>query len=227
MSTLKTSNIQVGQSTSATNNFTVSTDANGGLILARGNQGATTQNIVTVASNGIVNFPVGSTVQGVSAQRLELRAPVLASNRTVDFTFIPDWAKRITVLFASISTNSTFPVIVQLGDSSGVKTTGYLGSYSFVSSGGGNEAAVLSSGFGLSFNSGAADIRHGTMTLVSLGTDGVSWVASATSALSNGASVGSGAGSVALTTRLTTVRVTTTGTTDAFDSGSLSILIEG
>jgi hypothetical protein len=52
--TLKTDLYQVGVSLSATNNFTFSTDGAGGMKLARGNPGATTQDIFAVDSAGYV-----------------------------------------------------------------------------------------------------------------------------------------------------------------------------
>lgn len=60
MSTLKINRAQFGQSGTATNNFTLTAEAaDGTLKLARGNTGATTQDIITVASDGKVNFPAG------------------------------------------------------------------------------------------------------------------------------------------------------------------------
>lgn len=60
MSTLKTNAVQIGQSNTATANFSLSAaNADGTAKLARGNVGATTQDIMTVAADGKVNFPAG------------------------------------------------------------------------------------------------------------------------------------------------------------------------
>ena len=58
MSTLKTNNVQIGQSLTATQNFTLSVPdtPDGSMKIARGNQGATTQDILTVDSSGNVNI---------------------------------------------------------------------------------------------------------------------------------------------------------------------------
>lgn len=60
MSTLKINRTQFGQSNTATNNFTLTAEAaDGTMKLARGNAGNTTQDIITIASDGTVNFPAG------------------------------------------------------------------------------------------------------------------------------------------------------------------------
>lgn len=68
MSTLKVTNVQVGQSNTATQNFTLTAAASDGTMkLARGNQGATTQDVLTVDASGNVDHPVGMKVGGMQA----------------------------------------------------------------------------------------------------------------------------------------------------------------
>lgn len=50
-------NMQLGQSATATQNFTFTTGLNGTMKLARGNVGATTQDVMTVDAAGVVAFP--------------------------------------------------------------------------------------------------------------------------------------------------------------------------
>lgn len=58
MSLIKTIKAQLGLSNTATQNFTLTAEAaDGTMKLARGNAGATTQDIITVASTGAVDFP--------------------------------------------------------------------------------------------------------------------------------------------------------------------------
>lgn len=58
MSTLKTNRVQLGQSGTATQNFTLTADAaDGTMKLARGVAGATTQDIMTINALGEVDFP--------------------------------------------------------------------------------------------------------------------------------------------------------------------------
>jgi len=56
--TVKTTNAQLGLSVTPANNFTLTAEAdNGTMKLARGNAGATTQDILTVDSAGRPGFP--------------------------------------------------------------------------------------------------------------------------------------------------------------------------
>lgn len=85
MSLLKTNSVQIGQSATATQNFTLSVPSSpdGTIKLARGNAGATTQDIINVDSLGIITFPstgvVGKIVQVVNAFTA---TPVVVSSTT-------------------------------------------------------------------------------------------------------------------------------------------------
>lgn len=50
------------------------------------------------------------------------------SGTSIDFTGIPSWVKRITVMLSGVSTNGSSAVQIQLGTSSGATVSGYLGS---------------------------------------------------------------------------------------------------
>jgi hypothetical protein len=89
------------------------TKVQSGLIEATGTPGATT-------------FLRGD---GSWAGTITSGTAVSASGTSVDFTGIPSTAKRITVMFSGVSTNGTSIIQVQLGDSGGVETTGYVGGY--------------------------------------------------------------------------------------------------
>lgn len=56
MSTAKINTIQLGQSGTATQNFVLTTGTDGTMKLARGNAGATTQDVLTVGADGKVNL---------------------------------------------------------------------------------------------------------------------------------------------------------------------------
>jgi hypothetical protein len=61
-----------------------------------------------------------------SRSRLVLTTSVnTTSGTSIDFTGIPSWVRRITVMLLAVSTNGTSGVQIQLGDSGGVETTGY------------------------------------------------------------------------------------------------------
>jgi hypothetical protein len=81
--------IQLGDSATATQNFVLtSAAADGTMKLARGNYGATTQDIMTVSNSGVVSFPQGGVMPagaiidfaGTTAPAGFLACPTVATN---------------------------------------------------------------------------------------------------------------------------------------------------
>lgn len=140
------------------------------------------------------------------------------SGTSIDFTGIPAWAKRVTVMFNGVSTSGTSIVLIQVGAGS-VVTTGYLGA-----SGNSAAQALYTAGFGLQ-SASAASVRHGALTLSLLGSN--TWVANGSFSQSDAAQFIVTAGSISLSGTLDRVRITTVNGTDTFDAGSINILIEG
>lgn len=147
------------------------------------------------------------------------------SGTTVDFTGLPAWIKRITIMLVGVSTSGASDMQIQIGDSSsGIETTGYLGA------GNRNGGAVTSTanfttGFGI--HSGAAtSVIHGSMTLTLVEASSNTWVASSNFGFSDTAQTLDGGGSKALAGTLDRVRLTTVNGTDTFDAGAMNILYE-
>jgi hypothetical protein len=69
MSLIKANAVQIGQSGTATDNFTlaVPSSPNGTIKLARGNAGATTQDVINVSNTGVVSFPQGFATSSITA----------------------------------------------------------------------------------------------------------------------------------------------------------------
>jgi hypothetical protein len=145
------------------------------------------------------------------------------SGTAIDFTGIPSWVKRVTVLFNGVSTNGTANVQVQLGTASSFETTGYFSYSSLVSAPTTVAAASLTSGIATGFNA-AGSARVGAITIHLL--DSNTWVY--TGLIGDGAATGvvHTAGVKALAGALTRLRVTTTGA-DTFDAGTLNIHYDG
>ena len=146
---------------------------------------------------------------------------VTASGTSVDFTDIPSWAKRITVMFSGVSTNGSSNFQVQLGSGS-FTTSGYSGS---VSNEAGSSGAVFSAGFVFQIAGSAGQSVIGIMsiTLLTLNT----WVE--TSSISDSGATTAlrhGNGSIALSGTLDRVRITTVNGTDTFDAGTINIIYE-
>lgn len=145
------------------------------------------------------------------------------SGTSIDFTGIPSWVKRITVLINGVSTNGASPVQVQIGAGS-VTTSGYGGSGTSL-----NASATSTSSYtgGFAFGQStqaAVMVRNGNLllTLVS----GNIWAASGLVARSDGAEIQLTGGVVTLGGVLDRVRITTVNGTDTFDAGSINILYE-
>jgi hypothetical protein len=149
---------------------------------------------------------------------------VTASGTSVDFTSIPSWVKRITVMFSGVSTNGSSNLLMQIGDGS-VVTTGYLsGASTFNDINAGSTAGFLL-GAG---NLVAASAISGSVVLTNISTS--AWVSSGnvnntTNTPANGASNLSG-GNKTLSGTLDRVRITTVNGTDTFDAGTINILYE-
>ena len=148
------------------------------------------------------------------------------SGKTIDFSNIPSWAKRITIMLSGISTAGASDLSIQIGTSSGIETTGYSGAGGY----GGSSATVFNSiAFVLSDNITAAQAHSGIATLCLLGSN--TWVESGT--LASGASTGPAysGGTKTLAGTLDRIRLTTTTSAgasgiDNFDAGSINIMYE-
>lgn len=151
---------------------------------------------------------------------------VTTSGTSHDFTDIPSWVQRVMITLIGVSTNGNSVPIIQLGDSGGLETTGYLGAAS--STDATPASANFTTGFGLADAWSAATVFHGILTLAlqDQGAPSTSWVCAGVGAASNAAFTSATAGRRTLDGALTTIRLTTVNGTDAFDAGQVNILYE-
>lgn len=143
---------------------------------------------------------------------------VSASGTSVDFTGIPSWVKRITVMFNGVSTNGTSNPIIQIGSGS-FTTSGYVGSAQVSTT-----SVLFTTGFGLSGSTAATSVFSGVATIANMG--GNLWAFSFAGGYSNAAGNSIGGGSVTISGTLDRVRITTVNGTDTFDAGTINILYE-
>ena len=146
------------------------------------------------------------------------------SGTSIDFTGIPSWVKRVTVMFDGVSTNGTSNLLVRIGDLDGIETTGYAASSVSLSDGISPTASTYAAGFGV-ISTTASNVNHGSFVLNLLGAN--TWTFSGAIGRSNGASVVTSAGSKTLSATLDRIRITTVNGTDTFDAGTINILMEG
>lgn len=147
------------------------------------------------------------------------------SGASIDFTGIPSWAKRITVMFAAVSTNGSDNWLVQLGDSGGVENTGYSGAGAGAGDGGTVNAVQTTAGFLIRVGAAAA-VMSGAITLTLEKSSSNTWVAAGVLGRNDTAAFSVTGGSKSVSATLDRVRITTTGGTDAFDAGAINILWE-
>ena len=147
------------------------------------------------------------------------------SGTSIDFTSIPSWVKRVTVMFNGVSTNGSATPIIQLGDSGGVEITGYVGGAGNFNNGNATGVSTISAGFQL-LNSGhnSALIYYGQVIISLMGSN--TWVATGNLSLGSDTNLITLAGTKTLSATLDRVRITTTNGTDTFDLGTINILFE-
>ena len=153
-------------------------------------------------------------------------AQATTSGTSIDFTGIPSWVKRITVMFGGVSTSGTSIPMIQLGDSGGIEATGYAGSAGFVT-GASSNAATYTDGFRLNQAHAASTVFHGNAVLALLSGASNTWAMSFVGGYSNSGALKISGGSKSLSDALTQVRLTTVNGTDTFDAGSVNIMYEG
>lgn len=101
----------------------------------------TTEGLVELATTAEVQTGTDTT-RAITPAGLRGGALVLDTLQTVsavaqvDFTSIPAWVKRITIMFSGVSTNGTNFIDIQIGDAGGLETTGYVGTQSNIIGGG-------------------------------------------------------------------------------------------
>lgn len=205
--------------------------------------------IVLDGSNGITT-PLDVEIQGSTSGSIVLAAPAVAGTNTqtlvaatgtlapliaatavastsgtsIDFTSIPSWVKRITVMFNGVSTNGTSNLLVQIGSGS-FTTTGYLSSCGVTRNGSSGGYATSTAGF-VNFTAAAAAAFDGALVLTNIAVN--TWVGFGN--LNDDLSFSTFntiTGRVALAGVLDRVRITTAApSTDLFDAGTINIMYE-
>jgi hypothetical protein len=141
------------------------------------------------------------------------------SGTSIDFTSIPSWVKRITVMYNNVSTTGA-GILIQLGSGS-VTTSGYSGGATFQNSTGVSFTSSTS-GFYLAADTAAATL-YGSIMFTNI--TGNTWVGNGTFYVGGSKSTTS-AGGIALSGVLDRIRNTSNNGTDTFDAGSINILYE-
>ena len=199
---------------------------------------ASTKNIQLVATGAAY---VSTTTNGVERMRIDSSGVITStlggmqvisgtaqastSGTSINFTDIPSWVKRITVMFSGVSTNGTSIPMVQLGAGS-VDATSYTAMAGAINTANNTTRGTTNStGFIISGSTtAAADAHSGFITFSLFGSN--VWTCSGNVYTPNGPNLSSISGVKTLAGTLDRVRITTVNGTDAFDAGSINILYE-
>ncbi len=147
-----------------------------------------------------------------------------ATSTSVDFTGIPATAKRITVMFSGVSTNGSSLVQIQLGDSGGFETTGYLSGAASLVNGSSVNGSNSTTGILVLGANAATFVFYGVASLSLIGSN--SWVMGFSGGRTDAAAALSAGGSKTLSDTLDRIRITTINGTDTFDAGTINIMWE-
>jgi hypothetical protein len=180
-----------------------------------------------ITSSGLVTGATGALYPLVSGT--SQTAPFTAPNTYADFTGIPSWARRVTVMLAGVTTTGTSPIIIQIGAGSFATTL-----YSGTAGGVGNSGNVMTvtsytNGFGMAGAMSSADQKYNGNLLICLVDSATGlWAASGSTSLAPGSFTGvqTCGGSRTLSGTLDRVRITTSGGTATFTAGTVNLLWE-
>lgn len=154
-----------------------------------------------------------------AAAGVTLGSPVATTSGTAfDYTGLPSGLKRITLSLEGVSLSGNDDLLIQIGDSGGLETSGYTST----SDNGNGSTSSSTSGFILKLVS--SNTARGSITLTLMDESTNTWVASGVVATIHNAVMVVGGGK-ALSGVLDRIRVTKTAL-DTFDAGKLNISYE-
>ncbi len=189
-------------------------------------QTADTSGTIELQSNGTTKLTVSSSgvnIGQMNGGAITRATAVSASGTSIDFTGIPSWVKRISVVYSGLSTNGSSSLLIQIGDSGGIENTGYISTSVTTDSTGGSAGISSTSGF-VVWQDSASYATQGIATIVNI--TGNNWVLSQAGRLLS-TNVTTSGGDKTLSATLDRIRITTVNGTDTFDAGTINILYEG
>jgi hypothetical protein len=192
-----------------------STASGGGVITT-----ADASGILQLQTAGTTALTIDASQKVTFAKSILTSATAVASTSgtSIDFTGIPSWVKRITVMFNGVSTNGTSNIQVQIGAGS-VEITGY-NSGAFDNSVGAHSLA----GFIVCSQNAAGAAYGGAIGVCNV--SGNIWTSSGSISSGGSAYLASSGGYKTTASTLDRIRITTVNGTDTFDAGSINIMYE-
>jgi hypothetical protein len=193
------------------------------VIISGDTSGAITVSAPAVAGTNTLTLQAATATNSVNTLATAVAS---TSGTSIDYTGLPSWIKKITVMFNAVSTTGASNYLIQIGSGS-LTTSGYSSCGVAMQSGTTNTTAVTSTAGLLAtadFQTGGVT-NTGTLNLNLI--TGSSYVCTALSARNDGARVSTCTGNISLAGALDRLRITTVNGTDTFDAGTINILYEG
>lgn len=147
------------------------------------------------------------------------------SGTSIDFTGIPSGTKMIVISMTGVSTNGTSIPIIQLGDSGGVETSGYVGGLFNATTGSAGVFTPATNGLNLTNVTAAGDALKAQIILSKQSDSTNTWLMGGTGSLATNGFFYTV--TKALSAELDRVRLTTAGGANTFDAGEINILYFG
>jgi hypothetical protein len=195
--------------------------------IVTGNIAALQVTTATIADNNVTTAKIADSnvTPAKLSQPMTLgTAQASTSGTAIDFTGIPSWAKKITVMFSGISLSGTGHFIVQIGSGS-ITSSGYSSTFSFLATDTNASSTTSTIGFGI-WGAFAGGSTHGNMQIMLLDSSSFLYASSHSAGEFAGPASKFGGGSVTLSGTLDRVRIIANGP-DTFDGGSINIMYEG
>jgi len=195
------------------------------IVLLGSTSGSITLQEPAVAGTNTLSLPavtatLATDINGALYPLTSSTAVASTSGTSIDFTSIPSWVKRVTVMFSAVSTNGSSNLQIQIGAGS-VTTSGYTSSAWTANT---SNSGTVTTGYILTATNAAATAFYGNITISSFGSN--TWIESHSLGGSPSGYNSVGGGTIALGGTLDRVRITTVNGTDTFDAGSINILYE-
>ena len=198
------------------------------IVLSGDTSGAVTINVPAVAGTNTVTIPAVTGTAVVSGQNSAITAGTAVastSGTSIDFTSIPSWVKRITIMLSSVSFNGSGHLLIQIGTSGGIVTSGYNSTSTYALAGSSATGGVTSTNGYIMYVASSAYLVSGHIVLTNISSN--IWICSGMIGnLSSITYTGQTGGAGSLSGSLSTVRLTSSTGTDTFDNGQINILYE-
>ena len=220
-----TSTTTIATPSSVKTAYDLATTANTAAGVAQGDATQALSDAAAAQSTANAALPkAGGTMTGVityaAAQPRIVTATAVASTSgaSINFTGIPSWAKRISIILSKVSTNGLSNLLIQIGGGS-IENTGYAST----AGNRGNEN-MSTAGYLITRNQSGSSSITGSYTLFLIGSD--EWIGSGVNT-GGGDTPNFSAGSKTASGTIDRVRITTENGTDTFDAGLINIMYEG